>query len=289
MVRAETYKVYGDTIKYLIKNTKQTLNYLSLDIGLDTKTIQKSMRGEQISKNVIIKFCNYFGVPISFFSDFKPNNLVTLNVISDWEKYVRDIDTDSDFNYFFDKNIESKLLKNNLPLFEEFISQLTSSINENKENNVFQNEDDYLDVSKKLDKLKKFKESFKIIDTIDKISKNFIICVGRHNIWKFDDSTLEYFGHVVHTAYKRQLIHFKQKNTDVPRDETYTVGIANSPPNPSKIWFGKDKFESDQDELIHNCDMWLDYKLGFRRSQFFSKKEMEKIINNSTSKKINDK
>ncbi len=271
MVRSEIYRVYGDTFNYLVKNTMESLNYLSSDIPLDPKTLRNCMKGGSVSESVLIKCSEYFGVPINFFSDYSPANTLTLKSVLNWEKYARNLDTDSEFEYFIDENIDSRLMKENLNLFEKFISEITLNINNNKTNAKKSNFSEQLDIEHKLDKLKRFEKSFLIVEIGTEISKKFNVFVGRYNHWILNTSTLEEFDHVVHIAYKKQLIHIESKDKNERDTVSYKVGLGNPPPNPSHMW-------RSQKETIHRNSMWLDYYLDFKNSQFFSQNEMKKLV-----------
>ena len=236
MVRTGTYKIYGDSISYLIKKSSKSVKLVSMLTDLDVKTLKKCMAGQSVSENVIIKLSDFFGVPISFISDFNPANKVPLSVINDWETYARQLDTDSLFEYFIDDQLGGELLKKNLPLIEEFITDITSAINKNKEQQEkYHNPSAIINLDDKLDKLKRIKDSFSIIDTATEISKNIDICIGRFSHWEFDHSTIDHYGYVSYIAYKKQLIHFQKKSSP---NMFYYGALGNVPPSPS-LWMSE--------------------------------------------------
>ena len=164
MVRNDTVAVIGRSLDFEIKKQKKTIPVMANMLGLDSRTIYKSINSENVAPEVIRKYAEYFKLPVSFFTDQIADNDVILKPITNWKNYYLNSQQDEDFDYetLFNENIEKSKFDTLYKLIDKFLEELEKLVKKNKS--------DKQKVDKR-DKLRRLKNLYELSSLGEEISK----------------------------------------------------------------------------------------------------------------------
>jgi len=240
MVRNDTVAVIGRSLDFEIKKQKKTIPVMANMLGLDSRTIYKSINSENVAPEVIRKYAEYFKLPVSFFTDQIADNDVILKPITNWKNYYLNSQQDEDFDYetLFNENIEKSKFDTLYKLIDKFLEELEKLVKKNKS--------DKQKVDKR-DKLRRLKNLYELSSLGEEISKNKIkVFLTRINFWETEIVNSDWGTFEVYSCYKKQFLIF----TDDIRSTKYyhRVNTGKIPPNPYKTFVEK----PDHEDIIIN-------------------------------------
>jgi len=229
MVRSDTIPVIGRNLEYEIIKSKKTIPLLSKMMNLDSRTIYKSIKSENVAPNVIKTFAKYFKLPISFFTHHIKDGDLILKEVKSWKDFCINIQHVSDFDY--ELKFSSKITKSEFNIYQEkirkFIKQLSKNIAES--NKVKRSSD-------KFHQLDQYSIFLELASLGEELNKNKIkVFSNRYLFWNKED--YDYMGesqqNVFESENKQHLLFTDNLNIKLH----YTsINIGQIPPNPFEIF-----------------------------------------------------
>ncbi len=260
MVRGDIVSVYPNTIKYLIDKAGIPVTLLAEELILDPKTLNKCIRGEQVSATIIRKLSKYFNVPNSFLSKSLSDSTVLCEpVIKDnIDQYTHDSQYDVDFDYQINTSFVNQ--SNIIDDIEVFIKRLTIFINQSKRSRKKETKDPLI-LENKLQAIKTVREVKIILDLLADLTDAINVLVGRYLYWEQQ----EYTQFNSFMGYRKQFLIF------VPKHNISKITYCDngdSPPSP-ELYI--------TNELYNNFN--LEYWDARIETKNFNKKEFLYFIN----------
>ena len=237
MVRSDTVPVLGRNLQFEIIKSKKTVPLLAKMMNLDSRTIYKSIKSENVAPNVVKKFSEFFKLPVSFFTNFIKDGDLYLKEIKSWKDYSINTQFDRDYNY--ELKFSANLTKSEFSIYNDLIRKFLKELN--KMISFHSNDNSKLDRFHQLDSYASFLELSSLGEELN--NNNISVYFSRYRFWineHFDLSGEPLFNY--YQSYNKQHLLF----TDVANKDYYftSLNIGEIPPNPYEIFKNDPNAES---------------------------------------------